>query len=233
MRTKRTSTWLQALLAALLMVAVPVAFMPSARAKPTAKKTKPSADPDDDDDVEMDPDRELFIRNIVQSATKSVTTVQEAPTIINIITAEDIENYGFRDMIQAMMSLPSHLFTNSQNSLLPYYSVRGVSQAMLYLKDGLSLFDPAFNVVPSMHTIPLENIKRIEVMSNPGGVLWGANSFLGIANVITKDAEDINGLEMAIGFSGIPGGGFKEAPAIPVRRRGTARRVTPRPSGPG
>ena len=31
--------------------------------------------------------------------------------------------------------------------------------------------------------------KRLEVVTGPGGVLWGANSFLGIVNVITKDAE--------------------------------------------
>ncbi len=220
MRTKR-KLWLKALLAALLMVAVPLSYAPAAHAAKAPKKNKKAKakasddDEGDDEDVELDPDRELFIRNIVQSATKSVTTVQEAPTIINIITAEDIENYGYRDMIQTMMSLPSHLITNSQNSNLPYYSVRGISQAMLYMKDGLSLFDPVFNVPPDMHTIPLENIKRIEVMTNPGGVLWGANSFLGIANVITKDAEDVNGLEMAFGFSGLPGGGFKGGPCYP------------------
>src|SRR5262249_58296041 len=29
--------------------------------------------------------------------------------------------------------------------------------------------------------------------------LWGANSFLGVVNVITKDAEDVNGLEASVG----------------------------------
>ena len=228
----RTTMWLQTALVACSLVALSLAAAPAHAAPAHAKKAEKgkepskvpskqpaSPDPDagggggaDEVDLSLDPDKDLFVRNIVQSATKSVTTVQEAPTIINVITAEDIESYGYRDIMQVMMGLPSHLMTNSQNSTFPYWTVRGVSQAMLYMKDGLSLFDPVFNTVPSGHVIPLENIKRIEVMTNPGGVLWGANSFLGIANVITKDAEDVDGVEMALGFAGLPGAGFQGGP---------------------
>ena len=38
------------------------------------------------------------------------------------------------------------------------------------------------------------------MVTGPGGVLWGANSFLGIVNVITKDADDVNGLELSAGY---------------------------------
>jgi len=211
-RTRRTG-----LAALVLCLLIPQAAFAAGSGKPQPKASKPAGAAADSDeaDLDLEADRELFIRNVVQSATKTVTTVEEAPAIINIITADDIERFGYRDLMMVMMSLPGHLMSNSQNSNLPYWTVRGISQAMLYLKDGLSLFDPVFNVVPSAHEIPLENIKRIEVMTNPGGVLWGANSFLGIANIITKDAEDVNGLEMALGFSGIPGGGYKGGPCYP------------------
>jgi outer membrane receptor protein involved in Fe transport len=43
------------------------------------------------------------------------------------------------------------------------------------------------------------------VVTGPGGVLWGANSFLGIMNVISKDASDINGLEVSAGYGDGPG----------------------------
>src|SRR5262245_46480109 len=42
---------------------------------------------------------------------------------------------------------------------------------------------------------PMELIKRVEMITGPGGVLWGSNSLLGIMNVITKDAEDVEGVE--------------------------------------
>ena len=34
------------------------------------------------------------------------------------------------------------------------------------------------------------------MITGPGGVLWGSNSLLGILNVITKDAEDVDGVEV-------------------------------------
>ena len=61
------------------------------------------------------------------------------------------------------------------------------------------------NVAWIGRTQPLETVKRIEVVTGPGGVLWGANSFLGIVNLITKDAEDVNGLEVAAGYGDGPG----------------------------
>ena len=42
----------------------------------------------------------------------------------------------------------------------------------------------------------MELIKRVEMITGPGGVLWGSNSLLGILNVITKDAEDVDGVEV-------------------------------------
>jgi iron complex outermembrane receptor protein len=42
----------------------------------------------------------------------------------------------------------------------------------------------------------IENIKRIEVIRGPGSAVYGANAFHGVINVITKEADDIDGLEL-------------------------------------
>jgi outer membrane receptor protein involved in Fe transport len=67
------------------------------------------------------------------------------------------------------------------------------------------MFDPWGNITWINRTAPIETIKRIEVVTGPGGVLWGANSFLGITNLITKDAEDVNGLEVSANYGDGPG----------------------------
>jgi len=36
--------------------------------------------------------------------------------------------------------------------------------------------------------------RRIEVISGPGGTLWGANAGKGVINIITKAAQDTQGL---------------------------------------
>lgn len=143
-------------------------------------------------------DTELDLANIVQSAAKGVTTVQEAPTIITVITNEDIESRGFNN-IQAMVdTVPGFLRVGGIHSQFPFPFVRGHSQATLFLHNGLSLFDGAVNT-PSLGRVqPMETIKRVEMVTGPGGVLWGANSLLGILNIITKDAEDVDGVEAGL-----------------------------------
>ena len=179
-----------------------------------AGTSTPTATPDEEEEevlspeeeeAEEDIDRELYIKNIVHTATKAVTTVQEAPAVIHIFTAEDIEAFGFRNLIQTLSYIPGFLEANAQYDQMPIPSVLGMTQSVLYLRDGLSQFDPVFNIQANMRRIPLETIKRIEVSTSPGGVLWGANSFLGIVNVITKDPADVNGLEISVGGGHGPG----------------------------
>jgi len=155
--------------------------------------------------IEEDVDRELYIKNIVHSATKTTTTVQEAPAVIHIITAEDIAAFGYRNLMEVLNSIPGFLEANTQYDQMPLPVVRGTSQAILYLRDGLSLFDPIYNIQSNTRRIPLETIKRIEATTSPGGVLWGANSFMGIANIITKDPDDVNGIEIGVGGGTGPG----------------------------
>lgn len=150
-------------------------------------------------------DDELLNRAIVQSATKTRTTVAEAPAVIHVVTSEDMEAFGYRNLLETVLFIPGFLEVNAQYDQVPMTTIRGVNQAVLYLRDGLSMFDPVYNIVSNMRRIPMETIKRVEATTGPGGVLWGANSFLGIMNVITKEGRDVNGLEISVGGGHGPG----------------------------
>ncbi|HEX4459924.1 MAG TPA: TonB-dependent receptor, partial [Polyangia bacterium] len=151
-------------------------------------------------EIALDADREIDLANVVTSAAKGVTTVQEAPAIITIITADEIKARGHRTIMQALDTVPGWLTTHGLGDQVELPMVRGVTQAALFMRDGMSLFDPWGNIPWSNRSQPVENIKRVEVVTGPGGVLWGANSFLGIVNMISKDAEDVNGVELSAGY---------------------------------
>jgi iron complex outermembrane receptor protein len=156
-------------------------------------------------EIALDVDREIDLANVVTSAAKGVTTVQEAPAIITIITADEIKARGHKYVLDALSTVPGWYHINALGNQVEMPSVRGVGQAFLLMRDGTSLFDPWGNIAPVTRSQPLETVKRIEAVTGPGGVLWGANSFLGIANLITKDAEDVNGLELSAGYGDGPG----------------------------
>jgi outer membrane receptor protein involved in Fe transport len=141
-------------------------------------------------------DSELDLANIVQSAAKGVTTVQEAPAIVTVVTSDEIRERQFTQLDQLVDTVPGWYRTGLLHSQFNTPLVRGQVQAVQFLHDGVSLFDPYVNVATTSRVQPIETIKRVEMITGPGGVLWGSNSLLGILNVITKDAEDIDGVEV-------------------------------------
>jgi iron complex outermembrane receptor protein len=165
----------------------------------------PTTGKEGEPEIALDVDREIDLANVVTSAAKGVTTVQEAPSIITIITADEIKSRGFRELLQALGTVPGWMDINALGNQTPNPLVRGMPQAALLLQDGISMFDPYSNVATFGRIQAMERIKRLEVVTGPGGVLWGANSFLGIVNIISKDAEDVNGLEVSAGYGDGPG----------------------------
>ena len=141
-------------------------------------------------------DSELDLANIVQSAAKGVTTVQEAPAIVTVVTADEIRDRQFQTIQDLYSTVPGWTSAGLAYNNFPEPLVRGQVQAVQFLHDGVSLFDPFVNTATISRVQPMEMIKRVEMITGPGGVLWGSNSLLGILNVITKDAEDIEGVEV-------------------------------------
>ena len=141
-------------------------------------------------------DEALDLANIVQSAAKGVTTVQEAPAIVTVVTSDEIKDRQFQNLRELFDTVPGWMGVGLAHSTFPTPVVRGQVQAVQYLHDGVSLFDPFVNVPSATRVLPMELVKRVEMITGPGGVLWGSNSLLGILNVITKDAEDVEGVEV-------------------------------------
>jgi outer membrane receptor protein involved in Fe transport len=166
-----------------------------ASAQPAHDIEVPSVIIENGDTASPAADEALDLANIVQSAAKGVTTVQEAPAIVTVITADEIRDRQFQDLSQLLDTVPGWYNVDIYHSNFPTPLVRGQVQAVQFLHDGLSLFDPFVNVPTISRVQPIELVKRVEMITGPGGVLWGSNSLLGILNVITKDAEDVEGFE--------------------------------------
>jgi outer membrane receptor for ferrienterochelin and colicins len=151
-----------------------------------------------------DPDRfrlqVLFLRQqmrakLTSSVSKKAESIELAPATIQIITYEDIINRGYTDVEQLFHDLPG--FDISRNSGLSYadmyqrgYRTAANTDRTLLLVDGVENNEMWSNSAFISRQYSLSNIKRIEIIYGPASTIYGANAFLGVINIITKNEED-------------------------------------------
>ncbi|MGR3176796.1 MAG: TonB-dependent receptor plug domain-containing protein, partial [Candidatus Anammoxibacter sp.] len=146
----------------------------------------------------------LFGDLSVSIASKNEEKVAKAPSIITVITAEEIYNIGARTLTDILMIVPGFNIIKDASFGVKQFGTRGIRRAdekIKVLVDGHSLNMP-FNgsAATFFDDLSLKNVKRIEIIRGPGSALYGANAFLAVINIITKDADDIDGVELASGF---------------------------------
>ncbi len=128
---------------------------------------------------------------VVVTASKKGATLLNTPAAISIITAEDIEKSGQRDLAAIISSVPG-VINQSTAKGKTYFSFRGTKSphvgAPIVLVDGkpYNFGVCGFN---NLGNIPVERIKRIEIIKSPPASIYGANSSRGVINIITKTGE--------------------------------------------
>jgi iron complex outermembrane receptor protein len=134
---------------------------------------------------------------IVLSASRLAQPITEAPAAVTIIDQEMIEASGARNLVDVFRLVPGFVTANWNGHraiVAPYGMADAFSRRMQILIDGRSVFKPDFGGVTwSDLPLALEDIEKIEVVRGPNAVTFGANSFLGVINIITKSAAAIRG----------------------------------------
>ncbi len=146
----------------------------------------------------------------VTSVSKNSEKLEEAASAIQVITQADIHNSGAKTLPEALR-LASNLQVAQVNSSQWAISARGfnnvLANKLLVLINGRAVYTPMYaGVFWDVQNVLLEDIDRIEVISGPGGALWGSNAVNGVINVITKSSKDTKGFYAEAGAgSNLPG----------------------------
>ncbi len=126
---------------------------------------------------------------ILTTATLSPKTVTNAPALVTVINAKQIQQMGATKLTDVLSRLPGFaVFINKIGN--PSITVRGLKtygEKILLMIDGhpVNSIDTG-SAAWTFTDMPLDNVSRIEIIRGPGSALYGENAFLAVINVITK-----------------------------------------------
>lgn len=154
----------------------------------------------------------------VTSVSKKPEKLTAVASAIQVITQDDIRNSGATSVPEVLRLAPN-LQVAQVNASQWAISARGfnnvLANKLLVLIDGRTVYTPLYaGVFWDVQNLLLEDIERIEVISGPGGALWGANAVNGVINITTKNAGKTSGLFVEgaagnelLGYGGLRYGG--------------------------
>ncbi|MCU1246735.1 MAG: TonB-dependent receptor, partial [Acidobacteria bacterium] len=149
----------------------------------------------------------------VTSVSRRPERLSDAAASIFVITGDEIRRSGAMNLPEALRLAPS-LDVVQVHAGSYTVSARGFTDSagnkLLVLINGRAVYTPLFGgVFWDVQDVLLEEIDRIEVISGPGGTLWGVNAVNGVINIITRSAGSSKGGLVALG-----GGNEKKIAAL-------------------
>jgi outer membrane receptor for ferrienterochelin and colicin len=139
---------------------------------------------------------EELINSLISVSSKKAMNTRETPGIISLITEEEIKNSGARDLIDVLRLIPGIDFGVDVEGVVGL-GMRGNwanEGKILILLDGQETNEIMFASSQLGNRFPIDLIKRIEIIRGPGSAIYGGYAEYGVVNIITKQAEDINGI---------------------------------------
>ncbi len=147
---------------------------------------------------------ELLGIEVVYAASKYEQGVADAPASVTVVTADDIQKAGYRTLAEILEGVRGFYTTYDRN--YHYVGVRGFSRPgdynsrLLLMVNGHRLNDNVSGSASIGTEFPLDVdlIERVEIVRGPSSSLYGTSAFLAVANVVTQDGGQLDGLSAAV-----------------------------------
>lgn len=139
----------------------------------------------------------------VSSASRFNQKSSEAPSAVEVVTAEDIRSFGWRTLADALNAVRGLHIRNDRD--YQHVGSRGFlhdadfNSRVLLMVDGRRMNDNLYDNAPlgEDFMVDMNLVERIEYIPGSGSSLYGANALVGVINVITKQGKDINGARIS------------------------------------
>ncbi len=149
---------------------------------------------------------ELLKTQIVMAASGYEQKIEYAPVTVSILQREEWEALGATTLYEAIETIAGvHLVYETLGIGRQTIRLRGVGgengHQVKLLINGMPFEDRQNGGQLTGGVIPLTGFKRIEVIKGPGSVVYGADAFAGVVNLVTEDTGESNNnnVQMRVG----------------------------------
>ena len=153
---------------------------------------------------EMVPIEELSLEDLLNMetgvATKKATPLRESPSVITIVTRDEILSSGARDLVDILHLVPGLHVQYDVEGILGI-GVRGLwahEGKVLLLLDGHEMNERMYTSAVLGGRFGVENIQRVEVIRGPGSAIYGGYAELGVINIVTRGVDEFEGLSAGV-----------------------------------
>nr|WP_298929316.1 TonB-dependent receptor [uncultured Erythrobacter sp.] len=144
----------------------------------------------DDEDTELEAPENN--NQIIVTASKRETTLQETPISVSVTSGETLENAQIRDVLDLQTVTPSLRVSQLQTSSASTFIIRGFGNGdnNFGIEPSVGVFiDGVFRSRSAAALSDLPNVQRIEVLNGPQSTLFGKNASAGVISVVTREPQ--------------------------------------------
>jgi iron complex outermembrane receptor protein len=143
----------------------------------------------------------------VRSGEGGARTTDDEPGTPFVVTEEDIRRSGARGVLDLLETLPG-IDVAVDNLGHPRLVVRGVpggltsggSENVLVTLNGLKLNENVTGGAFAVNLdLPVDNVKRVEVIRGPGAAAFGVGAYLAVVNIVTEGVDTFRRDELTVG----------------------------------
>ncbi|MCD6335584.1 MAG: TonB-dependent receptor [Candidatus Latescibacteria bacterium] len=129
-----------------------------------------------------------WMDEIVVTATRTEKAIKDLSATVSVITREEIEASNAHSCMDILNTLPGLFVQRTGAFGRADVEIRGIGEQgrkVMVLVDGRPVKMGLFGCTVT-HSLPLNNVERIEVVRGPASVLYGSDALGGVINIITR-----------------------------------------------
>ena len=136
----------------------------------------------------------------IETASKQPEVVTQIPANVTLVTRQEIRDFGYQSLTDILSQVPGLYQIYSYRGIPGNFGLRGLwnprkqNSSYAILINGVKHSQVNDRSSPlSLFAMPVEAIDRIEVIRGPMSVTYGNGASFGVINIVTNNANSING----------------------------------------